>query len=65
VHRSIERGEPVVVVGINYRLGPLGVFSSKELREEARARGEVGFNNLGIHDQRVALQWVSISILGR
>ena len=53
------------MVGINYRLGPLGVFSSKELREEARARGEVGFNNLGIHDQRVALQWVSISILGR
>lgn len=51
-----------MVVGINYRLGPLGVFSSKELRDEARARGEVGFNNLGFHDQRVALQWVSVSI---
>ncbi|KAK9326648.1 alpha/beta-hydrolase [Lipomyces starkeyi] len=62
VRRSIKLGEPVVVVGFNYRLGVLGFLSSKELREEARARGEVGYNNLGLHDQRIALQWVQKNI---
>ncbi len=48
------------MVGLNYRLGVLGFLSSKELREDARTRGEKGFNNLGLHDQRVALQWVRV-----
>jgi len=59
VRRSIDLGEPITVVGINYRLGALGLLSSKELRDEARMRGEAGYNNLGLHDQRVALQWVA------
>lgn len=63
VRRSIDLGEPILVVGLNYRLGVLGFLSSKELREEAHARGEVGYNNLGLHDQRVALQWVSSPIV--
>ncbi|KAH8891124.1 alpha/beta-hydrolase [Thozetella sp. PMI_491] len=62
VRRSINLGEPILVVGLNYRLGILGFLASKELREEARSRGEVGFNNLGLHDQRVALQWIQQNI---
>lgn len=50
------------MVGINYRLGPMGVFSSQEIRDEARARGETGFTNLGLHDQRLAFQWVSVHL---
>lgn len=49
-----------MVVGINYRLGVLGFFSSHELRQEARARGETPYSNLGFADQRLALQWVSL-----
>jgi hypothetical protein len=60
VQRSISLGKPLIVVSLNYRLGYFGFLASKELREEARARGEVGYNNLGLHDQRVALQWVRI-----
>jgi carboxylesterase type B len=58
VHRSIQTGQEVLVVGINYRLGMLGFFTSEELRQEARERGEAGYSNLGFHDQRLALQWV-------
>lgn len=56
----MQVGRPVLVVGINYRLGMLGFFTSKELRQEARERGEAGYSNLGLHDQRLALQWVRI-----
>lgn len=59
--RSIDLGQPILVVGINYRLGALGFFSSRELRQEARSRGDVGYSNLGFADQRLALQWVSAS----
>ncbi|KAF1953349.1 alpha/beta-hydrolase [Byssothecium circinans] len=58
VRRSIDLGEPILVVGFNYRLGLLGFLGCKELRAEARSRGEPGFNNLGLHDQRLALQWI-------
>jgi carboxylesterase type B len=47
-----------VFVSVNYRLGFLGFLSSSELAEEARASGEVGWANKGLHDQRLALQWV-------
>lgn len=56
----MQIGQPVLVVGINYRLGMLGFFTSKELRQEARDRGEAGYSNLGFHDQRLALQWVRV-----
>lgn len=62
MQHSISLNEPVVVVGINYRLGVLGTLASKELQDEARARSEVGFNNLGLHDQRLALQWVGRTV---
>ncbi len=50
-----------VVVTVNYRLGKLGFFAPKELREEAAANHEpVG--NYGIMDQIAALRWVKENI---
>ncbi|KAJ3195336.1 hypothetical protein HK101_000447 [Irineochytrium annulatum] len=42
---------PVIVVTINYRVGPLGFMASSDLQEE-------GSLNPGLLDQRAALQWV-------
>ncbi len=51
----------VIVVTIDYRLGSLGFFASKELIEEAKAKGEpVG--NYGVMDQIAALKWVKNNI---
>jgi len=44
-------------VSINYRLGPLGFPQGPE----AVKRGAL---NLGLHDQRVALEWVQKNIAG-
>jgi Carboxylesterase family len=49
---SSKLGTPVIGVGVNYRLGPLGFLTSSEL---AKA-GITG--NYGLKDQRVALEWV-------
>ena len=51
----------VIVVTFDYRLGSLGFFASKELIEEAKAKGEpVG--NYGIMDQIAVLKWVKHNI---
>ncbi|KAJ5660918.1 uncharacterized protein N7484_000290 [Penicillium longicatenatum] len=53
-----ELGLPVVGVNINYRVGPAGFLTSKELRD-------AGFTpNNGLRDQRVALQWIKTHIDG-
>jgi para-nitrobenzyl esterase len=52
-----ERG--VVVVTINYRLGPLGFFAHPELSAESE-RGVSG--NQGLLDQIAALEWVRENI---
>lgn len=58
VQRGLADGRPLVVVSINYRLGPLGFLASKELEAFNRSHKEhVG--NYGLHDQRQALEWVS------
>jgi carboxylesterase type B len=49
---SSKFGMPVIGVGVNYRLGPLGFLTSSEL---AKA-GLTG--NYGLKDRRVALEWV-------
>ncbi|TBU41183.1 alpha/beta-hydrolase [Dichomitus squalens] len=51
VKRSIELGEPVIYVSLNYRLNGFGFLASKEVKE-------AGVGNLGMQDQRQALRWV-------
>ncbi|KAL7904471.1 Carboxylesterase [Trichoderma velutinum] len=62
VEHSISIGRPIIVVTLQYRLGYYGFLSSKELQAEARASGEAGFANVGLHDQRLGLQWVQQNI---
>ncbi|EMC92491.1 hypothetical protein BAUCODRAFT_56972, partial [Baudoinia panamericana UAMH 10762] len=56
-------GKPVVVVTINYRVGPLGFLASRELAAFNRSNGEI-VGNYGLHDQRQALLWVAQFISG-
>ncbi|KAH7019665.1 Alpha/Beta hydrolase protein [Ilyonectria destructans] len=56
--RSVYLGRPIVVVSINYRLGPLGFLASTELEAFNKHHGEA-VGNYGLHDQRQALEWVS------
>ncbi len=51
----------VIVVTVDYRLGSLGFFATKELIEEAKVKGEpVG--NYGTMDQIASLKWVKKNI---
>ncbi len=49
----------VVVVNVNYRLGPQGFLVTDDLREES-LDGAVG--NYGFLDQQLALEWISANI---
>src|ERR1035438_9009859 len=49
----------VIVVTINYRLGPLGFFAHPELTKESPHRSS---GNYGLLDQIAALQWVRDNI---
>ncbi|KAL0948885.1 hypothetical protein HGRIS_009001 [Hohenbuehelia grisea] len=51
IDRSVHSGEPLMVVVPNYRLNGLGFLAGKEVKE-------AGVSNLGLQDQRFALQWV-------
>lgn len=52
---SIRLGKPVVFVSINYRLGTFGF-------PPGQAAADAGIINLGLKDQRVALEWVQKNI---
>lgn len=57
--KLVENG--VIVITIDYRIGSLGFFASKELIEEAKTMGEpVG--NYGTMDQIAALKWIRKNI---
>jgi len=47
--------EGVVVVGVNYRLGPLGFLATAEQAEES---DDGAYGNYGLLDQSAALEWV-------
>ena len=50
-----------ILVGIQYRLGPLGFLSSPEIAELPESEGATGGMN-GIRDTIVALEWVQKNI---
>ncbi|PIL29438.1 hypothetical protein GSI_08380 [Ganoderma sinense ZZ0214-1] len=51
VNRSIELGQPVIFVSMNYRLSAFGFLGGSEIQK-------AGLGNLGLQDQREALRWV-------
>ena len=56
VQNSVNIGKPIIGVSINYRLSAWGFLSgSVELRD-------AGTLNLGLRDQRQALQWIQENI---
>lgn len=56
VGESMKLGMPVVYVSVNYRLGPFGFLSSKEMKSANNKT--VTVTNAGFLDQRLALEWV-------
>ncbi|KAL2854322.1 Alpha/Beta hydrolase protein [Aspergillus pseudoustus] len=55
VEQSVKIGKPIIGVSINYRLSLWGFLHSNEVVGE-------GITNLGLRDQRLALQWVQENI---
>ncbi|KAF8627374.1 hypothetical protein AX17_006189 [Amanita inopinata Kibby_2008] len=51
VERSIQLGQPIVYVSMNYRLSGFGFMPGREIKD-------AGVGNLGLHDQRQAFRWV-------
>lgn len=56
VQESVKMGQPTIGVTFNYRLSGLGFL-------QGRAVNESGVANAGLHDQRLALQWIQENIL--
>ena len=55
VLEGVKLGEPFIFVAINYRVGGFGFMGGKEIKAE-------GSSNLGLLDQRMALEWVADNI---
>ncbi|KAF9238913.1 Alpha/Beta hydrolase protein [Melanogaster broomeanus] len=51
VSRSISLKSPVIYVSFNYRMNAFGFLGGKEVQA-------AGLGNIGLHDQRFALQWI-------
>ncbi|KAF8893681.1 carotenoid ester lipase precursor [Gymnopilus junonius] len=52
VQRSVALGYPVILVSMNYRVSAFGFLPGKEVYD-------AGVGNLGLLDQRLALQWIN------
>lgn len=52
---SVSQGKDILYVAVNYRLGGFGFLPGKEILAD-------GSSNLGLLDQRLALQWVADNI---
>lgn len=55
IQASIEGGEPVIYVGMNYRMSIFGFAASEALRPNNSL-------NVGLKDQRLALEWIQQNI---
>ncbi|KAH8811041.1 lipase 1 [Xylogone sp. PMI_703] len=55
IQASIDAGKPMIYVQANYRLGGFGFLGGKEILAD-------GSSNLGLLDQRLALQWTADNI---
>ncbi|CCX07911.1 Similar to Lipase 1; acc. no. P79066 [Pyronema omphalodes CBS 100304] len=55
VKESVEAGHPVMTVAVNYRLAGFGFLFSQEVMNSRNT-------NLGLRDQRIALQWIQKNI---
>lgn len=55
VQNGVDIGKPFIGVSINYRLSAWGFLNSEEVQES-------GQTNLGLRDQRLAMQWVRENI---
>jgi carboxylesterase type B len=55
IRQSVANGQPVIFVGVNYRLGLFGFAASGALKKEK------SMNN-GLRDQRAALEWIKSNI---
>lgn len=63
VRHSISLKKDILVVGINYRVGPLGFLASRDISElNAKHKEDIG--NYGLHDQRRALEWLNCFVAG-
>src|SRR5271170_6874123 len=58
---DLEIGRPIVAVSINYRLNYFGFLAHRQILEATKNLGG-GCGNYGLHDQRVALEWVQKNI---
>ncbi|KAF5525841.1 Lipase 1 [Colletotrichum aenigma] len=52
---SQDIGKPIILVSVNYRLGPFGFLNGNEM-------AELGLLNIGMLDQRMALSWIQENI---
>ena len=59
---DVWNAEGIVLVTLNYRLGPLGFFAHPLLEAEAQANGEPYLANPALLDMKAALEWVQANI---
>ncbi|KAI8942938.1 hypothetical protein NX059_000976 [Plenodomus lindquistii] len=52
VHQSVLNSKPIIGISINYRMAAFGFISSSSITT-------AGAQNLGLRDQRLAMQWVN------
>ncbi|XEV01287.1 hypothetical protein FSHL1_006574 [Fusarium sambucinum] len=55
IQKSVAMREPVIFVAPNYRVNAYGFLHGKQIQQE-------GLSNLGLRDQRKALEWVAENI---
>lgn len=55
IANSVQKGNPIMYVAVNYRIGGFGFLAGQEVQD-------AGVSNLGLLDQRLGMQWVADNI---